>query len=273
MYNGEAETLNYRIRLHAPFASAFVIAESDVTFSGKPRQTTSLAARRELQKHLTPAAEMHFLSVPLAGIQGTQPGVFWRRESETRIFLLRWLRRHYPSHRIYVSDVDEFLDAAATLTNRLMFHSDCITPMLRYYYYGEHCPRKSKWAQGVIFRSNSSFYAMAVHRNAQLRATDPWTRARCPVSDVWMGWHFSYALGTAAILHKLVSFSHARDAVVRALLAGNASRNATALIEDRVSRCQDLFGRAGRADEVRLSGAFDGHVPQLPGWPRHPRAP
>lgn len=268
LYNGEADILRYRIKLHAPFTSAFVIVESNVTFSGKPKQTTSKAFRKDLREEMTPAeATIHSLSVPLAHIQD---GVraFWIRESTQRTFLLLWLKENYPAHRIYVSDVDEFLDAGAMLKSRLMFNSDCFIPTLRFYYYGEHCPMRSKWVRAIIFRSSSSFFTTAVHRQAELRATDTWTRDACPPSRKWMGWHFSYALKTADILQKLRSFAHAKDGFVSALLAGNV----TAKIEDRISRCADLFGRAGETAGMQ-SSAFDGHLPQLPGWPRHPLAP
>lgn len=268
LYNDEADTLRYRIKLHAPFTSAFVIVESNITFSGKPKQTTSEAFRKELREEMTPAvATIHSLSVPLTHIQD---GIraFWMRESTQRTFLLLWLKEHYPAHRIYVSDVDEFLDAGAMLKSRLMFNSDCLVPTLRFYYYGQHCPMRSKWERAIIFRSNSSFFTKAVRRHAELRATDAWTRDACPSSGECMGWHFSYAFKTAEILQKLRSFSHANDGFVRALFDGNV----TAIIEDRISRCEDLFGRAHESAGMQ-SSAFDGHLPQLPGWPRHPLAP
>ena len=86
-----------------------------------------------------------------------------------------------------------------------------------------------------------------------------------------MGWHFSHAMSTAGILTKLRSYSHSKDPQQRHLnsLPTNVS---TKLIEDRIRKCNDLLGRAGYIFQAKAR-AFDGVLPPITGWPRHPQAP
>jgi hypothetical protein len=74
-------------------------------------------------------------------------------------------------------------------------------------------------------------------------------------------------MSTEAILKKLQAFSHAKENHVRAVSEGNATER----VNNRISRCIDLYVRP-KAPLSFQEHAFDGRLPQLPGWPAHPLA-
>ena len=261
----------------------FVVVQSNLTFSGKLKE---LYAQRILDEAVASDQVRQrriVLTVPTPPTPAHTP---WDRERFQRTFLLKWLQRHYADHWVHLADVDELLDPQA-VRQLLLAHDaftrehlsarasrrDCMSPMLRSFYYGEACP-KGLWMRSLLFHTASSFFAAAVRAGVELRFTTSPSRLihdHCTPSEVLLGWHLSFASDTDGILRKLRGFSHAYDPGVRALLG---LPNVTAVIDDRVRHCVDVLGRPTKKKyQGVVHSAFDGKLPWLPGWPRHPLAP
>ena len=84
-----------------------------------------------------------------------------------------------------------------------------------------------------------------------------------------MGWHFSYAMDTTRMMEKLTRFSHSDDAHVRRFVNGTSAQ-VRRWIEEKVSACSHFFTSSGLAYRHT---PYDGQLPTLKGWPRHPLAP
>ena len=270
LFNDEISMLNYRLRLHASFADHFVIVESNVTFSGDVKRVHAHTVTHAVGLPVGKRTGISIVHVPLSPDGGNERSRNFARATFQRIYVINWLRDHFPRHRVFFSDVDELLDIRALFESNLMLKSDCIRPNLRSYYYSEHCPMVRSWDKSVIFRTDGRFFKhAAATQQVEMRATDSYVQDHCPVTSEYMGWHFSYAMSTEAILMKLSTFEHAQDKQVREVCT---ARNATALLNDRIRLCQDLTLRKGNLAGLQLS-AFDGRVPQLSGWPRNEAAP
>lgn len=271
LVNDEMDLLEYRIRLLAPVFSAFLVFESDLTFSGDAKPLHAKAARDRMVAALGRRRRQNIsvVTVELTDAQRASPSP-WVREVGQRQFIGRWIRERYPNHNVHLSDCDELPDGEQLLATADLSKYDCYKCRLRSYYYGEHCPRKPT-ATNLVFRTDSKFLAHTLASGYQLRSLkdgDPNYPRACPWLPSFVGWHFSYAMPTSQILHKVQSFSHYNDSFARDLLA---NPNAAEVIDERVRRCDDIFGRA-RYPGHREGKAFDGKLPWLPGWPKHPLA-
>mmetsp|Transcript_56436 Transcript_56436/g.125982 ORF Transcript_56436/g.125982 Transcript_56436/m.125982 type:complete len:96 (+) Transcript_56436:136-423(+) len=95
MFNDEVDMLRFRLNLHAPVASTFVVVQSNLTFSGKPKE---LYAQRVLDEAVASDQVRQrriVLTVPTPPTPAHTP---WDRERFQRTFLLKWLQRHYADH-------------------------------------------------------------------------------------------------------------------------------------------------------------------------------
>ena len=295
MFNDELSVLRYRIRLHAAFVSTFIVVESNLTWSGRPKR---LHATEQLTAEEIEKFNVRIVQVPLQRAVGKRMLKNKVREASQRKFLNQYLLTHFPKHVVYISDVDEFLDPDAvhnTLTGPLgrkttSSGAACVTPRLRMYYYSEHCPVHEEWAVGVLFRSDSRWFRQVTSSFQQLRGfANERTRPRtmhCPIPNGYHGWHFSFAMDTEHILSKMMSFK-ASDEVQEVIRLNQLEIGArTAIVEQRVRTCTDVFNRPRvLATGMKLPkgtstcnisfqrNAYDGKLPQLPGWPRSPLAP
>ena len=272
-FHDEIEMLQYRIRLHAPYVSVFVVCESNMTYSGLPKPFHAAHALSALEGILP---RIMVVQVPFSAAErrATNP---WIRELAQRQFVKQLLHSTFPRHRVYVGDVDELVDFDALHNSSVVASHDCVRPLLRFSYYSERCAMSMPWDMPVLFRTDGKFFAASLSHGYELRVPSPRspTQQWCVSSrPLYMGWHISYAFSTESIISKLHAFSHASDPSVRNLL--NHS-NVTGIIERRVRRCEDLFGRPGAADRkvsARPDRPLDSQkLPTLSGWPRHPLAP
>lgn len=257
MFNDEVDMLLYRLQLHGPYVSTFVVVESSMTHAGKQKPLLASRAVHELQHRY----DVQIESVPFT-ITEQRRGTPFERENAQRRFILDLVRTRFPRHMVYVSDVDELLDFPSLLVSGAMLRSACVRPLLRVYYYGEHCPMKTDgdWAPALVFRTDSNWFTYAAKRHTALRNVGG-CNSTIPQ---FAGWHFSFASNTTGILNKLTDFCHAKDSFVRAIVDRVDARR---IVEDRVCRCRDLFDRNRRHTS---SVPIDGKMPPVPGWPRHP---
>ena len=297
LFNDEIDMLAYRLQLHSPIASHFLIVESNVTHVGQPKPlhgARALAVGGELF-HLAERLQgrLTVLNVPGLDRRKKYHWPHYWRETAMRVFVNSYLQRHFPNYAVFMSDVDELLDSSMqTHFQGVSQRNRCIRPKLYGFYYGEHCACLADPNMGersVYFHTNSTFFAQVVARKAELRYSDELVSSTCPVSTIQLGWHLSYFFDTPTILVKLQSFRHADDVRMRRLLE---LPNRSAVIDDRISRCASLLtplhpGRSGKLYVTKLTeakwmslrtptliaDAWHGQPPPINNWPRHPRAP
>ena len=149
MFNDELDVLRYRFKLHSAFAQAFLVVESNLTWSGLPKKlvATDALTAEELTRY-----NVWIVTVPFPEALHSKKLSNWRREVFQRKFLNQHLLSNFPRHVAYFSDIDEFLDPASVPALRQSLvkvpsrpRVDCLTPRHRMYYYSEHCPVVQQW--------------------------------------------------------------------------------------------------------------------------------
>ena len=128
----------------------------------------------------------------------------------------------------------------------------------------------------LAFRTDSSWFRNVVLRKQQMRNFHG-----CKLRTTRDGWHLSYALGTADIIHKIRSISMDRGSTRsnsdhqqhRDRLLALSPQALNAEVERRVQNCLDPLGRPNTDGLRYAKEPYDGVLPPLPGWPRHLLAP
>lgn len=250
LFDSELDMLHYRLRLHKDFVDEFVIVESNITFSGKPKK---LRAEENLTDSLGDASyKVTLLNVPLDGTVGA-----WERGHSVRAYIVKWLSKRARDKVVLVSDVDELIDPSAV--QLVDFATlDCIRPKLRFYYYCLRCSL-GYWSKQSLFRTDGKWFSKMLQAE-----TYEDIRGQCTETPELMGWHVSYAFSTSKIITKMESFSHHGDSFVKELLE-NPDREG--LIDDRVRNCEDVYGRARAA--IAHVPLLDVQIPKVDGMPAH----
>lgn len=139
----------------------------------------------------------------------------------------------------------------------------CVSLWLRDHIYGEHCPvYYPPWRRSVLARANHSWFQTKLKSsNFQFRKLG--RHHECPSTMGYVGWHFGYAMNSSKLVNKLRSFAHTHDPFVRLIL--NLS-DPEAELTRRAKSCTDVHNFSGHY----ALAPFDGVLPMLPGWPRHP---
>jgi len=299
--NDEVAMVRYRLRLHssAPdlVQTRFVIAESNHTHTGTPKP---LHIRAALTDEELARFNVRLLAVPFTVKQQTKANC----SSIRCAYVLEIGQRHYvnsiiaeeiasmaaaagsTTSLIHVSDVDELIDprivarlartpaSPAPLADHessLMRHAlweatggGCISPNLRVFMYGVHCPVEHlRWTRSTLFTAAWFNRTLIRLPHLQMRKL---SSGPCPGTAGWVGWHLSYFLTTTQIVNKLTHFLHAHDGAIRKI---TQQADPAAEVERRVRSCTDSHARSFRPKW----SAFDGRLPHTPGWPHHPLAP
>ena len=294
-FNDELDMLDYRLKLHSPFVSVFVILESGRTYAGTPkplfahdlllpRAVNCSGPVMDMWQETEPAAVVTECLVPIAPATLTRvrlvnlslpekdpPGrASWGRELVVRHFITHHVAHRLPAGELAaVSDVDELFDAAALpAALQLLAQRPCVQPRLRHFWYSTRCIKlrngqpSTGWVSSVIIRTGTQWLHSAARSSKVLRyLTDA---DGCVAPATYTGWHFSYFMDTRRILHKLRVFAHSSDAATQAFLSKPGSLETK--ICEHASSCTHLFVEQG----LQLSAQpFDGKLPDLPGWPQH----
>ena len=272
LFSNEADLLRYRLRLHASFASHTLVVEGNVTHAGrlKPLLAESIVAPMRTEGFAKGPIEV--VSVPLQFDSLALAKDPFAIEKAQRVYINKLLARRFPGHRVYFSDCDEYLDpevAHGALLNAGSHRESCERPLLRSYYYGEHCTQKKPGGRAVMFRVDGTWFRKILRNEQQIRNT-----LDCSQSKTFSGWHLSYAISTEAILEKIRTISmppsHAQQ---RAKLLSLPNESAIkAEVERRVRGCLDILERP-ESSWILAQVPHDGVLPPVPGWPRHPFAP
>lgn len=209
----EIPMLRYRLRLHAPLAVRTIILESNLSHAGypKPLHVRNALTPDEIARH-----RIEIINVPF-GYELEQRMVSCRNSSSVKCtWLLEVAQRKFVMSMlqptidrvlsdfdlddilVHMSDLDELLDVAAVRKlSRTEF--GCVSPKLRNFVYGEHCPATyPPWSRSVLFRAKSGWLARHASPALQLRKLAKGKECN-PTAD-WIGWHFGYFMPTERIL-------------------------------------------------------------------------
>lgn len=279
----EVPMVRYRLRLHAMFRPIkTIVFESNHTHAGapKPLHIRDALSEEEVARHSVRLVNVPFTAESLAYARSCTAAGKKKRcglylEIQQRQYmnhvLLAEAAAAPPGTLVFVSDVDELLDPTPLLAGRLRVPR-CVSAFSRMYVYGERCAAQApSWSRAVLFNTSSSYLpdALKASPNLQLRnLAKTKSVAGCPSTEEYVSWHLTYFMPTAKLLNKLRTFSHSGESFIRAITSP-ANGTAEAAVERRVRSCLDVHGR--RYGPVWA--AFDGVLPPLPGWPRHPLAP
>ena len=136
----------------------------------------------------------------------------------------------------------------------------------------------------MLVRTDSSAFSQTIlTKKLPMRGAEHYWPARdrrtCQTAEGLHGWHLSYFFDTDAIIRKMETYNHNDDVKVQRLLRMPLAER-TRIIEHRVAHCIDPFNTRQRINPTLAKNnvtfqeaAYDGKMPPVPGWPRHPLAP
>jgi len=189
MFFNELDLLEIRLNTLASRVERFVLCESTLTHSGKPKSLFFDENKDRFKgfniTHLVSDGGM----TPDAGKNRGDP---WRRENYQREFLMNGIKDEEPDTMILISDVDEIPD--------LETYQEGVEGVFRqrvYYYYFNVYACVNNW-KGTIAIRKKNITTLNKLRDNRNRTAGNGSR----------GWHFS-TLGTVDnIIYKIESFAH-----------------------------------------------------------------
>lgn len=261
----ELDLLEIRLNTLKDVVDKFVISEATRTHTGKPKE---LVFEKNRDCFSDFAGKIEYVIVddllPEDDVAKDSYNLPWVNENRQRNAVIRGLKDAHDDDIVMLSDVDEIprpqsvLRAKKELTDAV---SSVRLELRSYNFYINYenctCP---KWLLGTIavkygdfiggeltakvkydrYTQKSENQGVALHK---LRFVTP----ELVVSEA--GWHFSFLGGIDAIQRKLVAFSHSEF--------GSVPRE---ILEDRLRRGCDLFGRNGKFFGVPIDSSFPCYV-------------
>nr|VFJ58530.1 MAG: beta-1,4-mannosyl-glycoprotein beta-1,4-N-acetylglucosaminyltransferase [Candidatus Kentron sp. DK] len=230
----ELELLDFRLKELGPYVDHFVLVESPITFSGKPKPLY-FEENKERFKDFLPRIK-HVVIPPHIGVRKEGP---FARDELAYYYIYRGILDLHPHGEdvILLSDLDEIPDTEHVINE--------IVPMLlgnkvikvRPHWFNFHIDNYLGHGQHASM-TNTRFRAMERFMN------DDSAEPRLIPGEEWpeaMGWHFSYFLPPERIINKLLAYSHWNDEKDRALIE-RVKKNGLDEIRKIAGKGGDLFG-------------------------------
>jgi beta-1,4-mannosyl-glycoprotein beta-1,4-N-acetylglucosaminyltransferase len=196
MFNDELETLDIRFNILKDAVDFFVIAEGNLTHSGKKKPMCFLE-----NKQRWPELENRIIHVPVTfePIGNKIPCIYhefeaWPRENQQRNELINGLVGASDEDIVILSDLDEIPDPALI---SLDFTEDLVIFNQKWFNYYLNLKVNRTWKGSRVFKK--SF--LATNTLQKIRLTNKGKM-------VDGGWHFSYQGGEGAVHSKLASFAY-----------------------------------------------------------------
>jgi predicted O-methyltransferase YrrM len=215
VFFNELELLEVRLHELADVVDRFVLVESPLTYSGKPKPLHFDLSRGRFAPFLERIAHVVVEDVP-------RPATPFEREAHQRDAIARGLKDCHPDDLVLVSDVDEIPRAGAVRAGGPGVR--VLAQRLAYYFLDTACPEP--WC-GTRLLSYADFLRRG---GAQAVRHTPGE----VVPDA--GWHFSFMGGAERIREKLGAYAHVE-------LASFADAGH---VRDRLRDLGDLFNRGIR---------------------------
>jgi beta-1,4-mannosyl-glycoprotein beta-1,4-N-acetylglucosaminyltransferase len=230
IFYNEIDMLKIRLEELYPVVDRFVLVESNKTFRGKPKPYYFDNNKHAFEQYLDKIVHIKLID---NNRFSTNPKVEpWDREHWQRAQISQGLSDLQPDDIVIIGDVDEIArrEIAATLNPDTTVRLAC-----KMYYYGINV-----YAGGCGALKAARFSAFTTPGN--LRHSDP------PEEIQDAGWHFSYMGDAEHISNKLSSFSHWELDVPHV--------NDTALINERMSRGEDIWGQGHKYELVQVDDSY-----------------
>jgi hypothetical protein len=232
LLNNELDILELRLQILDPVMDRFVVVESTVEFSGRPKP---LHFEENKSKFEAWKDKIHYIKVTDTPDSGNDR---WAREHFQRNAILRGLECFKHHDVVFMSDVDEIPDLDAVRKNR---HGG-YRQVYSMYYVNAVCTDENWVGTTCGYCSEYRHVSPQKMRNDRyvLPAVQPG------------GWHFAYLMTTQQMHHKLGAFAHAEW----------DTPAVHAQIEQRVTDLKDLFGAHQKPMQVVnvSTGYFPEHL-------------
>lgn len=201
----ELDLLEFRLKFLDKHVDYFVIAESDLTHSGKEKPYFFREARNRFRQW-----EKKIIYIP---VQQSAEGLMfeeqhkynpysaaWKLENEQRNALLQASGKMNDNDLVLLSDLDEIPDPSAL--KKAKGHIKPVAFSLLFHYYFLNCQNtgQSRWWKGCIASTARQFKELTPQGLRNQRDHYP--------SLPHAGWHFSFLGGAEKIRQKLQSFAH-----------------------------------------------------------------
>lgn len=235
----EFEVLDIRLNEIDQLVDYFVISESNLTHSGKPKP---LYLKQALEEGRLDQFKEKIIRIE-ADISAPTP---WERENKQRLALMEGLERASGIDLVMVSDTDEI--PSQNFINYLvyLFQHNTNHPFIlskQFFYYYNFKQRKKELCHGTIGFLKGSL--LANNKTLQQLRDERFTLPAIARA----GWHLSFFGTPELIRSKIESFAHTEF--------GN--HNDINKIKDRVEAGKDIFGRVNPLDE--LIAVTDNQIP------------
>ncbi len=202
----ELDLLEFRLKFLNDYVDRFVIAESNLTFNGKPKPYYYKEAKERFK-------EWEHKIIHILVKQNTAGLIFendnsynpvsaaWKLENEQRNALIQASNQMDDSDLVIVSDLDEIPDPEVLKEINLAALPVAFSLLFHYYYLNcQNTGENSRWWNGCIAATGRQFKDITPQGLRNNRDIYPAIGSG--------GWHFSFLGGPEKISHKIKSFAH-----------------------------------------------------------------
>jgi beta-1,4-mannosyl-glycoprotein beta-1,4-N-acetylglucosaminyltransferase len=201
----ELDLLEFRLKLLNDHVDYFVIAESNLTHSGKPKSyhfeenKSRFAPWMEKIIYIPVAQSAEGLVLDNNVTTYTPENASWKLENEQRNALSQ-ITGLTDEDLVLVSDLDEIPDP--TVFKKLQVDKSPVSLSMLFHYYFFNCQNtgRDRWWNGTIVANGKQFKAITPQGLRDKRNDYPLLKKG--------GWHFSYLGGLESIKYKIRSFAH-----------------------------------------------------------------
>jgi len=230
LFNTELDLLEMRLNILDPVMDKFIIVESTVEFSGRPKplyfgdNKERFAAWKDKIKHVI------ISDTPDSG-QSRRPREYFQHDA-----ILRGLRGCRTNDLVFMSDLDEIPDPEAVKLNKHGGYHQIYTM----YYLNAVCTTEN-WVG-----TTAMYYSQYQHIGCQKARNDRFYLQRVEQG----GWHFAYVMSVEQIHKKLNAFAHAE----------HDTPQVHGAIEQKMADLRDLFG--AHQKPLQIVDITSGYFPQ-----------
>jgi beta-1,4-mannosyl-glycoprotein beta-1,4-N-acetylglucosaminyltransferase len=231
LLNTELDLLEFRLNVLDQVMDQFVIVESTVEFSGRPKPLYFADNKERFAPWKDKIKHVVISDTPDSGSNR------WPREYFQREAIIRGLRGCKTNDLVFMSDVDEIPDPEAVKMNKHGGYHQIYSM-----YYANTVCATENWVG-----TTALYYFQYQHIGCQKVRNDRYSFQRVNPG----GWHFAYMMNVQQIHEKLGAFAHAE----------HDTSQIHANIEKRISELRDLFGAHQEPLEItNISGYFPNYL-------------
>ena len=214
----ELELLEIRLNELNDVVDYFVIAEANVTHSGKPKPFNFENNKERFEKFLTKIIYIKVEDMPVDSDA-------WTKERHQRDALTKGLTNCTDDDTLIISDADEIPSPDFIKNYSIDQGPKWLKQSLYYYYLNYRLPEDWNQAKIIPYKEFKNGYTPCKVRYADF-----------PMADN-AGWHFSYLGGTDRVIEKIESFAHQEY--------NTESIKDRKILEEKIRTGNDIYNRPG----------------------------